>query len=81
MSSNAKQHNLEVPVEPDMGFSEGLKKGTNKRFWHEDDEITILKGIIDFNQIQKNYPFDDLGDFYGYIKNMLHINVFSRKQL
>ncbi|XP_050224298.1 STOREKEEPER protein-like [Mercurialis annua] len=61
----------------DMSFRSGvMKRGMSRRFWNEEDEIIVLKGLIGFNQNKTG----DSGTFYDCIKNSMNSFV-SRKQL
>ncbi|KAL7617739.1 hypothetical protein Lser_V15G03080 [Lactuca serriola] len=57
------------------------KKQLFQRLWSEDDEIVILKGMIDY-KTEKNgeNPVADMGAFHEFIKKSLHVDV-SRAQL
>lgn len=57
------------------------KKQLFQRLWSEDDEIVILKGMIDY-KTEKNgeNPIADMGAFHEFIKKSLHVDV-SRAQL
>ncbi|XP_059658877.1 probable transcription factor At1g61730 [Cornus florida] len=50
------------------------------RFWSEEDEIAILKGMIEYKSSKGDYPYTDMGAFHDFIKKSLYINP-SRKQL
>lgn len=60
---------------------EDSKKQLFQRLWSEDDEIVILKGMIDY-KTEKNgeNPVADMGAFHEFIKKSLHVDV-SRAQL
>lgn len=57
------------------------KKQLFQRLWSEDDEIAILKGMIDY-KTEKNgeNPIMDMGAFHEFIKKSLHVDV-TRAQL
>lgn len=57
------------------------KKQLFQRLWSEDDEIVVLKGMIDY-KTEKNgeNPVADMGAFHEFIKKSLHVDV-SRAQL
>jgi hypothetical protein len=76
-------------AEIETGGSKRAKKTTaaaddskkqNFRLWSEDDEIVILKGLIDY-RLKKNIdPVADMNAFHDFIKKYLHIDV-SKTQL
>ncbi|KAI3683179.1 hypothetical protein L1987_83679 [Smallanthus sonchifolius] len=56
------------------------KKQLFQRLWSEDDEIVILKGMIDYKTESCENPIADMGAFHDIIKKSLHVDV-SRAQL
>ncbi|XP_057785071.1 probable transcription factor At1g61730 [Salvia miltiorrhiza] len=56
------------------------KSNLFQRLWSEDDEIVILKGMIDYTSKYKSDPIWDLNAFHDFIKKNLHIDV-TRTQL
>ncbi|GFS39727.1 multidrug resistance-associated protein 2 [Actinidia rufa] len=56
------------------------KKNPIQRLWNEDDEIVIIKGMIDYQSKKGAYPNTDMGAFHEFIKKSLHDDV-SRNQL
>ncbi|KAF2299862.1 hypothetical protein GH714_004938 [Hevea brasiliensis] len=55
--------------------SEDTKKQLFQRLWSEDDEIAVLKGIIDFTEKKGVDPAKDMTSFYDFIKKSLHFDV------
>ncbi|WCJ34899.1 DNA-binding storekeeper protein-related transcriptional regulator [Euphorbia peplus] len=55
--------------------SEDTKKHLFQRLWSEDDEVTLLKGMIDFIQKKGVDPAKDMTAYYDFIKNSLHFDV------
>ncbi|EEF43961.1 GLABROUS1 enhancer-binding protein-like [Ricinus communis] len=55
--------------------SEDTKKQLFQRLWSEDDEIVVLKGIIDFIEKKGVDPAKDIISFFDYIKKSLHFDV------
>ncbi|KAL0321160.1 UNVERIFIED_CONTAM: putative transcription factor [Sesamum radiatum] len=51
------------------------KKQLFQRLWSEDDEIVILKGMIDYAEKKKSDPIADLNGFHDFIKDSLHVDV------
>ncbi|KAJ8555589.1 hypothetical protein K7X08_013085 [Anisodus acutangulus] len=60
--------------------NEYVKRQLFKRLWSEDDEIVILKGMIDYRSKKKADPIGDLSAFHEFIKISLQIDV-SKTQL
>ncbi|KAI9198562.1 hypothetical protein LWI28_018220 [Acer negundo] len=59
---------------------EDTKKQLFQRLWSEDDEIVVLKGMIEFSTKKGVDPNQDMNAFHDFIKKSLHIDV-SRTQL
>ncbi|KAK2642470.1 hypothetical protein Ddye_024233 [Dipteronia dyeriana] len=59
---------------------EDTKKQLFQRVWSEDDEIAVLKGMIEFSTKKGVDPSQDMNAFHDFIKKSLHIDV-SRTQL
>lgn len=55
--------------------SEDTKKQLFQRLWSEDDEIAVLKGIIDFTKKKGTDPSKDMTSFHDFIKKSLHFDV------
>lgn len=53
---------------------EGSKK-LFQRVFSEDDEIEILKGMIEYRAKRGADPMYEIDDFYGFIKKSLHVDV------
>lgn len=68
-------------VKKSAATDDDSKKQLFQRLWSEDDEIVILKGMIDY-KTEKNgeNPVADMGAFHEFIKKSLHVDV-SRAQL
>ncbi|KAL6992701.1 hypothetical protein U1Q18_010815 [Sarracenia purpurea var. burkii] len=60
--------------------SDGAKKQLFQRLWSEDDEIAILKGMIDYKEKKGVDPLADMVAFHSFIKKSLHVDV-SKTQL
>ncbi|KAH6790505.1 hypothetical protein C2S51_005511 [Perilla frutescens var. frutescens] len=56
------------------------KSNIFQRLFSEDDEIVILKGLMDYTTRKKLDPMADLNAFHDFIKKNLHID-FTRTQL
>ncbi|XP_060198944.1 probable transcription factor At1g11510 [Lycium barbarum] len=55
--------------------NEDVKRQLFQRLWSEDDEIAILKGMIDYRSKKKADPVADLSAFHEFIKKNLHVDV------
>ncbi|KAG8385688.1 hypothetical protein BUALT_Bualt03G0071100 [Buddleja alternifolia] len=60
--------------------NDDAKKSLFQRLWSEDDEIEVLKGMIDYSAKKKSDPVADLNAFHELIKKNLHVDV-TRTQL
>ncbi|KAA8524560.1 hypothetical protein F0562_010983 [Nyssa sinensis] len=56
------------------------KKSAINRLWSEDDEIVVLKGMIDYKSKKGADPYADMGAFHEFLKKLLHVDV-SKNQL
>ncbi|KAL6567474.1 hypothetical protein OROGR_001142 [Orobanche gracilis] len=68
------------PVTSERKVNNDSKKSLFQRLWSEDDEIAILKGMIDYKAKKKSDPVTDLNAFHDFIKKNLHVDV-TRTQL
>lgn len=64
---------IETPVKKPP--TEDVKRQLFQRLWSEDDEIAILKGMIDYRSKKKADPVADLTAFHEFIKKSLHVDV------
>ncbi|KAB1210119.1 Mediator-associated protein 1 [Morella rubra] len=64
------------------GEDEDLKKasGPIQRLWGEEDELAVLKGMIEFESKKGSDPSADMGAFHDFIKKNLRVEV-SKAQL
>ncbi|WCJ34900.1 DNA-binding storekeeper protein-related transcriptional regulator [Euphorbia peplus] len=72
-SKRSKTKDLESNGASEKG--EDTKKLLFQRLWSEDDEVALLKGIMDFIEKKGIDPAKDMNAFYDYIKNSLHFDV------
>ncbi|XAR55418.1 hypothetical protein NMG60_11035485 [Bertholletia excelsa] len=56
------------------------KKSAITRLWSEDDEIAVLKGLIEYQSKKGADPHADMGAFHDFIKKSLHVDV-TKSQL
>lgn len=47
--------------------------------WSEDDELLLLKGVIDYEVKQQSDPYSNMGKLFKFVKPSLHFDV-QRKQ-
>ncbi|KAA8526470.1 hypothetical protein F0562_008327 [Nyssa sinensis] len=76
--SRTKKSKVSNGEEEDGAIEE--KKSAINRLWSEDDEIAILKGMIDFKSKKGADPYADMGAFHDFLKKSLHVDV-SKNQL
>ncbi|XP_054814150.1 STOREKEEPER protein-like [Prosopis cineraria] len=63
------------------GQDEDLKRGPGvQRLWSEDDEVAVLKGMIEYQSEKGADPWADMEAFHGFIKENLRVDV-SKDQL
>ncbi|KAG5524744.1 hypothetical protein RHGRI_031426 [Rhododendron griersonianum] len=53
--------------------------GAINRLWSEEDEVLILKGLMDFQSKKGSDPYQDMGEFHELIKQSLSVDA-SRNQ-
>ncbi|XP_059661950.1 STOREKEEPER protein-like [Cornus florida] len=70
--SRSKRNKVSNGDEEDGAIEE--KKSVN-RLWSEDDEIAILKGMIDYKSKKESDPYTDMGAFHEFLKKSLHVDV------
>lgn len=58
---------------------EGKKSVPFQRLWSEDDEVVVLKGILEYKGIKGADPLADTFGFYDFIKKSLHVKVDRRQ--
>lgn len=64
----------------DSKKSAGEEKKLFQRLWSEDDEIAILKGVLDYKEKKGADPSTDAAAFHEFVKKSLHVDV-SKNQL
>uniref|UniRef100_A0A5B6YNF9 Glabrous enhancer-binding protein-like DBD domain-containing protein n=1 Tax=Davidia involucrata TaxID=16924 RepID=A0A5B6YNF9_DAVIN len=84
-SKRAKKKALDVEdevIEVDAAKKTGEDTKTQlfQRLWSEEDEIAVLKGLIEYTAKKGADPLADMHAFHDFIKNKLHIDV-SKAQL
>ncbi|XP_051136330.1 probable transcription factor At1g11510 [Andrographis paniculata] len=80
VSKRQKTKQPELESENLVKKSDDSKKQYFQRLWSEDDEIAMLKGMVDYAEKTKSDPVTDLNAFHSFIKDNLHVDV-SRNQL
>ncbi|CAA3016287.1 GLABROUS1 enhancer-binding -like [Olea europaea subsp. europaea] len=71
---------VETSGKPASTSNDDSKKQLFQRLWSEDDEIVVLKGMIDYASQKKSDPVADLNDFHDFIRENLHVDA-TRTQL
>ncbi|KAM1351270.1 hypothetical protein ACFX13_005210 [Malus domestica] len=61
--------------EPDQLEEEAKKSKLFQRIWSDDDEIIILKGMVDYTTKKGADPYSDMGAFHEFIKKSLKVDV------
>ncbi|MBA0725579.1 hypothetical protein Golax_022155, partial [Gossypium laxum] len=67
-------------VEEVKRTGEDAKKLLFQRLFSEDDEIALLKGMLDYSAKTGADPHTDMNGFYDFVKKSIHTNV-SKVQL
>lgn len=75
-----KKSEAEAESSERKGNSNDDSRKLFQRLWSEDDEIAILKGMLDYSAKKKADPVNDLNAFLEFIKKNIHIDV-SKTQL
>ncbi|XP_010241408.1 PREDICTED: STOREKEEPER protein-like [Nelumbo nucifera] len=76
---NADENGSLQVEESEKKSGDDAKKQLFQRLWSEDDEIIILKGIIDYSK-KGTDPWTDMAGFLEFIKKSLHVDV-NKNQL
>ena len=53
----------------------GEEKKLFQRLWSDDNEIELLKGMLDYRAIHDSDPAADAAAFYEFVKKSLHVEV------
>ncbi|KAI3740833.1 hypothetical protein L2E82_31307 [Cichorium intybus] len=53
----------------------GEKKPLFQRLWSEDDEIVLIKGMINYVETKGKDPIADVNDFHEFVKSSLNVDV------
>ncbi|KAL0694781.1 hypothetical protein Bca4012_061961 [Brassica carinata] len=54
--------------------------GSSSRIWNEDDEVTVLKGLVDYQAEKGNEPNSNWADFYRFLGDSITAR-FSKDQV
>ncbi|KAL0442881.1 UNVERIFIED_CONTAM: putative transcription factor [Sesamum latifolium] len=79
-AKDAKKSKKKAEPDTEKKSTDDSKKLLFQRLLSEDDEIVILKGMIDYVTKKKSDPVADLNAFHDFIKKNLHVDV-TRTQL
>ncbi|GMY09954.1 STOREKEEPER protein-like [Fagus crenata] len=80
---NSKKRKVVPSSTTTNGEDEDPKKGhsgNTQRLWSEDDELVILKGMIEYQSKKGSDPYSEMGAFLEFIKKSLRVEV-SKNQL
>ncbi|KAJ4893211.1 DNA-binding storekeeper protein-related transcriptional regulator [Raphanus sativus] len=74
-----------LPKSPSEDVSRKKKKNKSaspliKRIWNEDDELSILKGLVDYRVNTRHDPSFDWDGFFRFVQGSIHVK-FSKEQL
>lgn len=72
-SKLAKKEGVEVAAP--VPENAGEKKQLFQRLWSEDDEIVLIKGMINYVETKGKDPIADVNDFHEFVKNSLNVDV------
>ncbi|KAG2325308.1 hypothetical protein Bca52824_008036 [Brassica carinata] len=75
-----KSPSEEVSTEKKRKKKKKLTSPVIKRIWNEDDELSILKGLVDYRVKTRNDPSFDWDGFFGFVAGSIHVR-FSKEQL
>ncbi|XP_022732903.1 probable transcription factor At1g11510 [Durio zibethinus] len=64
-----------VVVEEVKKTGEDTKKQLFQRLFSEDDEIAVLKGMLDYSAQNESDPIADMNVFYDFVKKSIHTDV------
>ncbi|XP_022717451.1 probable transcription factor At1g61730 [Durio zibethinus] len=64
-----------VVVEEVKKTGEDAKKQLFQRLFSEDDEIAVLKGMLDYSEKNGSDPIADMNTFYDFVKKSIHTDV------
>ncbi|KAL2473365.1 DNA-binding storekeeper protein-related transcriptional regulator [Forsythia ovata] len=79
--SKRPKKKLELNAEnSEIKLNDDSKKQLFQRLWSEEDEIVVLKGMIDYFAKKKTNHVADLNAFHDFIRKNLHVDV-TRAQL
>lgn len=57
-----------------------ISKASGSAVWSEEDEVSLLKAMVDFHDLNQYSPYADMGKFLDFVKPCLHFDV-QRRQL
>ncbi|XP_068322153.1 probable transcription factor At1g61730 [Pyrus communis] len=79
-SKRPKKKGAAVEQEPDQVEEEAKKSKLFQRIWSDEDEVIILKGMVDYTTKKGADPYSDMGAFHDFIKKSLKVDV-NKSQL
>ncbi|CAA7029791.1 unnamed protein product [Microthlaspi erraticum] len=69
--TNSKRVKKPTSGDDEKKTGEDSKKPAFQRLWTEDDEITILQGMIDFKADKGKSPYEDTTAYYDFVKGSI----------
>ncbi|CAH2047927.1 unnamed protein product [Thlaspi arvense] len=73
--ANSKRAKKVTSGDDEKKIGEDSKKPAFQRLWSEEDEITVLQGMIDFNADTGKSPYEDTNVYYDFIKKKISFEV------
>ncbi|CAH2079563.1 unnamed protein product [Thlaspi arvense] len=70
----------EEPIKKTTTKKKKLTSPVTKRIWNEDDELAILKGLVDYRVKTRFDPNFDWDGFFNFVKSSINANV-SKEQM
>ncbi|ESQ29258.1 hypothetical protein EUTSA_v10023503mg [Eutrema salsugineum] len=73
--ANSKRAKKVTSGDDEKKIGEDSKKPAFQRLWTEEDEITVLQGMIDFKADTGKSPYEDTNLYYDFIKKSISFDV------
>ncbi|KAM3739234.1 hypothetical protein ACB098_08G009600 [Castanea mollissima] len=74
-SKSKRVKKKDADPEPKSQGGGGEEKKLFQRLWSDDNEIELLKGMLDYRAIHDSDPATDAAAFYEFVKESLHVEV------
>ncbi|KAG5396862.1 hypothetical protein IGI04_018676 [Brassica rapa subsp. trilocularis] len=79
-TSLQKSPSEEVSTKKNKNKKKKLASPVIKRIWNEDDELSILKGLVEYRVKTRHDPSFDWDGFFCFVQGSIHVR-FSKEQL